>query len=307
MMRRLALGLALVLAIAPAARAEVHDSLPDLISTWVSMQEDPEPEWEIAWLRYEAAESSFLDPTLYAGRTAVSKGVLLDATVAEMRGHFPDRMKQLAVFEQNWGGDLAAVNEGLRREFNTVPQLELYLAFSMSPAKLAIGELAGKPSVCVNARRLLPYRSEPTRVLLARYLFETLLPRWQRTNSVGDRLHLEGMDLWGASRILPGLGLEDLLEVPASQLQAYSAGRARYAAQLLAALDSKDPVIVKRFFGGVQPVGWQPDAGRYLGLLVVRDIAQEIGQEKVPGMPHAEFMTRARRALVRLAGPQVNP
>jgi hypothetical protein len=101
------------------------------------------------------------------------------------------------------------------------------------------------------------------------------------------------------------LGLEDLLEVPASQVQAYSAGRARYAAQVLAALDNKDPAIVKRFFGGGQPSGWQPDSGRYIGLLVVRDIALEIGHEKIPTLSHAEFMAKARQTLRRLAGPQV--
>lgn len=304
MKKPLALAIAAWLALTPAAHAEVHDSLPDLLSAWLDVQEDPNAPWEVAWLRYETAQSAWLDPTLWAGRTPAQKASALDTTMREVGTDFPVRMKELASFEQGWGADLSAVNDGLRREFGSIPLVELYVGFSMSPAKLAIGELGGKPAVCLNARRLLPYRSTATRVLLARYMFEWLVPKWTKASppSIGDRLHQEGLSVWAAGRILPGTADQALLDVTPDQMAALEAGRARYAAIMLAGLDVKDPQITRRLFGPEPPTGWPPSTGPYVGLLVARDIAQEIGQDKLASISHDEFMTHARTTLHRLAG-----
>jgi hypothetical protein len=296
-MRPVAAALAAVLLWAPAASAEVHDSLPELLSAWVAIQEDPDPEWQQAWLRYELSQSAWLDPTLYAGRAPADKASVIDAALQQVGAGFGKQMADLAAFEEAWGADMAAVNEGMRREFGRVPLVELYVAYAMSPAKLAIGELGGKPSICVNARRLLPYNATTTRVLLARYMFEWVLTRWPRTGppSVADRLHQEGMGTWAAGRVLPGLAVEELLECTPDQLQQLTSNRKAHAAAVLAALDSKDPAMTRRFFGD------GAETGAYIGMLVARDMAQELGQEKLPAMSHQEFVTRARGILRRLS------
>jgi hypothetical protein len=299
----LALTLTVWSAGATAASADVHDSLPDILSAWVDMQEDPSPPWELAWLRYEATQSAWLDPTLYAGRSPEQKAHQIDATLRDSAVSFPIQMGLLTTFENGWGSDLAAVNEGLRREFGQVPLVELYVAFSMAPAKLAIGELGGRPSMCINARRLLPYRSTATRVLLARYLSEWVITRWQRASpaAIADRLHLEGMAVWAAGRALPGVADEDLLDISRAQFRQLEEGRARYASLVLAGLDGNDVESAKRLFSAEPPPGWPPATGPYIGLLVTRAIAQESGQAKIVTMSHADFVKRAREVLMKLA------
>lgn len=299
----LALTLVSTLAIAPVARADVHDSLPDMLSAWVDMQEEPSPPWENAWLRYEAAQSSWLDPTLWSGRTPTQKAMAIDATIHEVDGGFGGLMHQVAAFEQNWGLDLSTVNDGLRREFGTVPIIELYVGFSMSPAKLAVGELGGHPSMALNVRRLLPYKAVPTRVLLARYMSEWAIARWQRSNppTVADRLHLEGFAVWAAGRVLPGVEDADLLNVTAEQMRELETGRARFVRLVLAGLELHEATLMTRLFGVTPPAGWPPAAGDYVGLLVARDMAQELGQDKLMGMSHGDFIAHARRSLERLA------
>jgi hypothetical protein len=299
----MAMAIAMWMSSARPSYADVHDSLPDILSTWVDMQEDPSPPWELAWLRYEAAQSSWLDPTLYAGRSPEQKAHQIDATLRDSAVSFPIQMNLLTTFENGWGTDLAAVNEGLRREFGQVPLVELYVAFSMAPAKLAVGELGGKPSMCVNARRLLPYRSTATRVLLARYLSEWVITRWQRSSpaAMADRLHLEGMAVWAAGRALPGVADEDLLDISKAQMRQLEMGRARYAALVLAGLADNDRESAKRLFSAEPPAGWPPATGPYIGLLVTRAVAQELGQANLVNMSHATFVARAKDVLAKLA------
>ena len=110
-MRPLRAGLAAAIALAALAlpaRAEVHDSLPDLLSAWVAIQEDPTPPWEAAWLRYEASQSAWLDATLWAGHTPAQKAEQLDQTLHETGPGFAQQMGLLTAFERDLRGFLDA-------------------------------------------------------------------------------------------------------------------------------------------------------------------------------------------------------
>lgn len=300
------LAAGLMLSAAGPAAAAVHDSLPELLGEWLEMQEDPAPEWEFAWVRYEAAQSAWLDPTLYAGRTPAAKSALIDQALTDMGQGFGEQMQQLAEFERSWGGDMATVTEGLRREFRKVPDVELYVVYSMSPAKLAYGVMNGRNSMCLNARRMLPYNTMSTRVLLARHLFSWIVTRPKNPAialpTVATRVQDEGLTLWAASRILPGMSTEEILEVTGPLAVAYATGRTKYAKELMAALESSNPEVEKRFFGPNPPDGWPPDTGRYLGLLIARELANVAGPGRIPIWTQAEYTSKARAILRRLAG-----
>lgn len=304
-----AIGVAmLVVLTATPARAENIDGASALLSKWLEVQEEESGAWGRAWLQVEATQSRYLDQSFYVRLTPAEKGELIQKALDYDMADFPARMKALSDLQGQWAGDIAAVRATMRKELGAVPEVDVHLWYAMSPQKAVAATIDGRASIAVNARLLLPYQPETTRLLLTRALLVHAQSAWisarKEANlppSVAGSLHVEGLSVWAASRVVPGSPVAALLAVTPEQAQVLEKARSAIARELLTALDSGLPIQLDRFFGPKAPEGWPPATGRYMGLLIAREVASELGGPAIVRMSRKSYTDRARAILKRLA------
>lgn len=300
-------GALLALPAAPALAAS-HDGAAELIAGWLDVQEEDPGAWGQAWLEEEAANSRVLDQSFYATLKPADKHALIDKAMNEELPVFPDRMQQLSTFQDHWGADVAAVQQTLAKEFGAAPGVEVYVFFAMSPQKAVACTIDGKPAVAINARLLLPYQGDATRLLLTRALLVHLGSGWARDRqelglapSVAGQLQSEGLNLWAASRVVPNSPLTSLLSITPVQAAMLEKAKGAIARELLNALEVGSQAQLDRFFSPKPPDGWPPASGRYLGLLVAKEVAHDLGGPAVVKLTRKAYTERARAILQRLA------
>lgn len=300
-------ALLLTLPAAPAWAAD-HDGAAELIAGWLDVQEEDPGAWGQAWLEEEAANSRVLDQSFYATVKPADKHALMDKAMNEELPVFPDRMQQLSVLQDHWAADLAAVKQTLAREFGAGPGIDVYVFFAMSPEKAVACTIDGKPAVAVNARLLLPYEGDATRLLLTRALLVHVASGWVRERqdiglapSVAGRLQAEGLNLWAASRVVPNSSLTSLLSITPVQAAMLEKAKGAIARELLNVLDAGSQAQLDRFFSPKPPDGWPPASGRYLGMLVAQEVAHDLGGPAVVKLTRKAYTERARAILQRLA------
>lgn len=309
MMRRwLATALTLSLFAAPAALAADTDGTAGLLTSWLEVQEDDPATWRQAWLQAEAVNSRVLDQSFYARMTPADKAAAISQALESDMSDFPARMKDLADLQAQWGADVAAVKATMVRELGQGPGVDVHVFFAMSPQKAVAGTIDGRPAVVVNARHLLPYQPDATRLLLTRALLVHASSAWAKDRqetalapTVAGQLQAEGLTAWAAGRVVPGAAVASVLSVTPAQAQMLEKARGAIARELLTALDSGSPAQLDRFFGAKAPEGWPPATGRYVGLLVTQEVARELGGPAVVRMSRKTFAERARVILKRLA------
>jgi hypothetical protein len=300
-------ALVLSLPAAPAFAAS-HDGAAELIAGWLDVQEEDPGAWGQAWLEQEAADSRYLDQSFYASLKPSEKRAMIDQVLSEEMPNFPDRMQQLSMFQDHWAGDVAAVQQTLAKEFGAVPAVDVYVWFAMSPQKAVACTIDGKPAVAVNARHLLPYQPDATRILLTRALLVHLAAGWARDRqeaaappSVAAQLQAEGLTAWAAARVVPNSPLTTLLSVTPVQAAMLERAKGAIARELLNSLDAGSQTQLDRFFSPKPPEGWPPSSGRYLGMLVAQEVAHDLGGAAVVRMSRKAYTERARAILKRLA------
>lgn len=299
----LALTLAVALGTAGPAAAAGRSTVPDLLASWLAVQEDP-TQWAVAWLQYEAAHSRLLDQAFYGLYQPREKAELLEQFTQSHVSELPTIMHNLGGLYHGWDSDYAAVRDGFSREFGRVPALEVNLLFAAAPQTITYAVIDNKPSLSLNARLMLPYSPERMRVRLARLLYPFLAsdkPVGMAGRTVRSVLQSEGLAGLMADRMVPEAALEDLLQVEADQVGRYRSLEAGFCREVLLALDSKAPDQVERFFGPKPPAGWPLKPGRYVGLLVAQELAKTMKPQAIAALDEKAFAEKARPILKRLA------
>lgn len=305
----IALTAALLVALTAApVRAENIDGAAALLAKWLEVQEDEPAAWGQAWLQVEATQSRYLDQSFYVRLSPTEKGALIEQALDQDMADFPARMKDLSTLQGQWASDLAAVRATMAKELGAAPSVDVHLWYAMSPQKAVAATIDGRASIAINARLLLPYQPEVTRLLLTRALLVHAQSAWTQARqeaslapSVAGHLQVEGISAWAATRVVPGSPVASVLGVTADQAQLLEKARSAIAREMLTSLESGQPAQLDRFFGPKAPEGWPPATGRYMGLLVAREVASELGGPAIVRMSRKSYTERARAILKRLS------
>jgi hypothetical protein len=293
--------------LAAPAYAASRDGAAELIAGWLDVQEEDPGAWGQVWLEEESVHSRELDQSFYATLKPGEKRALVDQALNTEMPRFPERMQQLSELQDHWAADVAAVSAAMAKEFGQPPAVDTYLFFAMSPQKAVACQIDGKPSVAINARMLLPYQGDATRLLLTKALLVHVSTGWARdradsgASSVASQLQAEGLVAWAAGRVVPASPVSAILSVSSAQAATLERAKGAIAREMLAALDSGASAQLDRFFGTKPPEGWPPASGRYVGWLVARDVASELGGPAIVRMSRKTYTERARAVLKRLA------
>lgn len=293
------------LLVATPASAAAKSTLGELLMGWLQVQEGDPDEWAQAWLRYEAANSRYLDQAFYGLYKPEQKAALLDQFLQAEVAKLPGRMHSLGQLHQGWEPDFEAVKDVMSREFGRAPQLDILLVFAAAPQRITLAFPEGKPTLFLNARFFVPYSQTQLRALFGRHLtpfVKTSRPDYLGPNApIEAQLQAEGLAGIAAVRAAPAGTLSDWLQSTPEDAQRLEAELSGFAREVAIALEAKKPQT-ERFFGAAPPAGWPPFTGRYVALQVGLELAKKYRPAVLMAMAPTLYAEKARPVLWQLAG-----
>lgn len=301
MKRTLALAALFTLALSARALAlpMVEDNLPGFLGTIGEGSGE-------AWVAYEAAHSRALDQLFYRDRSPAQKLALVRQGLADW---VP--LARVREFDNHWQSDYDAVATRMDALLSQTPDLTVAIWYSLDTRVAVTGTVDGRPTLGINARRMLPYDSANTRLTFARALFQYFAEQQDpepEAPSLARQVQLEGLVLAASEDLAPGLPAYRYLEVNETTYKQYQRFAPAIARALEAALDAPDSAnAMRRFFGPGYGDPWPAESGRFVAFELARATIKGQNPLDFYSLPSQDYLFQARPALDALGRVNVQP
>ena len=211
-------------------------------------------------------------------------------------------------------GEIAKLNEGVEERIRTVladfrkvfPDFEtatdfyVTISFSFRGKVVTVGE---RDVLGIGLEKLEGEGDLSLRITLAHELFHLHhLPRFSAGGGLYRLLWTEGLATYAAARVVPGQRMSTCLGFSAEKMNRCQELLPKMAKQLRENLGENDHRLKRAYFGAEDnDLGVPPEAGYYVGLLVVQSLAAKQDVKDLARLGPEQVLPLLADALARLA------
>ena len=281
----------------------VINMIDDFLAYYDAVHEKSDREKSTAWEdMLENKYPQFFRDAIYRRKTGADRDRYKESCIARFWREIAPEIEAIAALNQGVNDRVHRVVNDFRGHFpGFKPRTDFYITISFSFRGKAV-TVGGKDVLAIGLESFLDSPETQLEITLAHELFH--LYHFQFFSAGGGlyrTLWAEGLAVYASAMVVPGHRRSTYLGFPVEKMNRCHELLPQLAADLRKNLGRNDHRL-KRIYFGAEPNNTRvpPEAGYYVGLLVVEDLARKITLDRLARLPAKEVFSLLEQALTDL-------